>query len=85
MTVPLVRVAGSPFDRGRLHGAARAAALRAFLDDDLCRLNRILPAPVSMKALRPVLAEYHREISSATPQLLEEIHGLAAGAGIEVE
>jgi hypothetical protein len=85
MTVPLVRVAGSPFDRGRLHGVARAAALRAFLDDDLCRLNRILPAPVSMKALRPVLAEYHREISSATPQLLEEIHGLAAGAGIEVE
>jgi hypothetical protein len=85
MTVPFVRLAGSPFDRGRCHGAARAAALRAFLDDDLCRLNRILPAPVSMTALRPVLTEYHREISAATPQLAEEIHGLAHGAGITDE
>ncbi len=51
--MPLVRATGSPAEVGRAHGAARATALRAFLADDLCRLNRILWQPVSMAGLRP--------------------------------
>jgi hypothetical protein len=83
--VPFVRVDGDPFTRGRQHGAARAAALHTFLDDGLARLNRVVATPLSMEALRPMIAEYQAEIASATPLLDEEIRGLAAGAGISVE
>jgi isopenicillin-N N-acyltransferase-like protein len=83
--VPYIRLDGDPFEAGYRHGAARAGALRAFLDDGIARLNRIMPAPVSMESLRPVLAAYETEIASATPDLAEEIRGLAEGAGIGLE
>jgi hypothetical protein len=57
--IPLIRVIGDPFEAGYRHGAARATALREFLDDDLCRLNRILPAPVSVDSLRPTVGDAH--------------------------
>ena len=84
-TIPLVRVQGDPFECGRQHGAARAEALRAFIADGLCRLDRLLPRPASMASLRERLAEYGAEIAAATPLLAEEIRGLAEGAGIDVE
>ncbi len=84
-SVPLVRAAGQPFDAGYQHGAARAGALRAFIDDDLCRINRLAPSPVSMESLRPVLDAYGAAIAAATPRLSEEIDGLASGAGISRE
>jgi hypothetical protein len=82
--VPLVQARGEPFDIGYQHGAARAEALRAFIGDDLCRINRLAPAPVSVQALRPALAEYAAAIAAATPALSEEIDGLAHGAGRQV-
>lgn len=85
LVIPLVRAAGDPFECGYQHGAARAAALRAFLDDGLARLDRVLPAPVSPASLQPVLAAYQAEIAAATPELAEELRGLAQGAGITVE
>lgn len=83
--VPLVRATGAPFDIGYQHGAARAEALRAFIDDDLCRINRLAPAPASVDSLRPTLAAYGKVIAAATPRLSEEIDGLACGAGISRE
>lgn len=80
--IPLVRAVGSPFELGFSHGAARASALRAFLADDLCRLNRLLYQPVSLSALRPTIEAYAQQITAALPDLAEEIRGLAAGAGI---
>ncbi len=56
--------------------------IRAFLDDDLARLNRVLPQPVSLAALAPEIAAYRREIAEGAPSLAEEIEGLAEGAGI---
>jgi isopenicillin-N N-acyltransferase like protein len=85
MTVPFIRASGAPFDVGYQHGAARAGALRAFLDDGVARISKLAPAPVSLPALRPVLAEYGARIAAATPRLSEEIDGLAAGAGISRE
>ncbi|HET8680770.1 MAG TPA: C45 family peptidase [Micromonosporaceae bacterium] len=81
-TIPLVRAEGDPFAIGHCHGAARAGALRAFVGDSLCRLNRVMQPPVSMEALLPTIAAYHEEIVKATPDLAEEIEGLARGAGI---
>jgi isopenicillin-N N-acyltransferase like protein len=80
--VPFVRASGEPFDIGYQHGLARAGAIRAFIDDDLCRISRLAPAPVSADSLRPVLAAYGAAIATAAPQLSEEIDGLARGAGI---
>jgi isopenicillin-N N-acyltransferase-like protein len=83
--VPFVRATGDPFACGFQHGAARAEALRAFLDDGLCRLDRLLSRPVSLASLRPRLAAYGEEIAAAAPELAEEVRGLAAGAGIAGE
>jgi isopenicillin-N N-acyltransferase like protein len=85
VSVPFVRADGGPFDVGYQHGAARAGALRAFIEDDLCRINRLAPAPVSIESLRPALAAYEAAIAAATPRLSEEIDGLAQGAGISRE
>lgn len=83
--LPFVRATGSPFEVGCRHGAARAAPLRAFLDDGLARMARLAPEPVSMAALGPRLAEYSDAIAAATPRLSEEIDGLARGARISRE
>lgn len=83
--IPFVRADGSPFECGQQHGEARAEALRAFIDDGLCRLDRVMPRPVSMASLRPALAAYEAEIAAATPLLAEELRGLARGAGISAE
>ncbi|PXX69262.1 acyl-CoA:6-aminopenicillanic acid acyl transferase [Nocardia tenerifensis] len=80
---PFIRAEGAAFELGYQHGKARAADLRAFLDDGLCRLNRILPEPVSLTGLRPTIDAYLAEIDAATPDLAEEIRGLAAGADID--
>jgi isopenicillin-N N-acyltransferase-like protein len=81
--IPFVRLAGDPFGVGRGHGAARSAALRAFLDDGLARLNAVLPAPVTRESLRPTIAAYRDTVAAATPALASEVDGLAAGAGID--
>jgi hypothetical protein len=83
--VPWIRAHGEPYEAGYRHGAARAEALQAFLADGLTRLDRLLPEPVTLEALRPRLAAYDAEISAATPDLAEELTGLAAGAGISRE
>ncbi|HET9895830.1 MAG TPA: C45 family peptidase [Streptosporangiaceae bacterium] len=83
--VPLIRAGGDPFDVGYQHGAARAAALREFLDDGLCRINKLTPEPTSLSALGPELDKYSRAIASATPALTEELAGLASGAGITAD
>jgi hypothetical protein len=80
--VPFIRAVGEPFEVGYQHGRARAEALHAFLADDLARISRLAPAPVSLESLRPVLDAYGTQIAAAVPRLSEEIDGLAAGAGI---
>ncbi|GAA0476311.1 hypothetical protein GCM10010361_45990 [Streptomyces olivaceiscleroticus] len=83
--IPLVRASGDPFAAGRAHGAALAGPLRAFLDDSLCRLNKVMPEPVSLDGLLPSIAAYRAAVAAATPDLAEEVAGLAEGAGIRPE
>lgn len=80
--VPLVRAHGEPFEAGLRHGRALAAPLRAFLDDGLTRLDRLLPRPRTLDELRPTLAAYDAEIAKAAPDLAEELRGLAEGAAL---
>jgi isopenicillin-N N-acyltransferase like protein len=79
VTVPFVRATGTPFELGYQHGAARAAPLRAFLDDGLARLDRLAPAGIPELSR---LADYDAAIADATPALSTELDGLAEGAGL---
>ncbi len=85
VAVPFIRASGDAFDIGHKHGAARAAELRAFIGDDLCRINKLAPVPVAIESLRPALAAYQRAIADAAPLLSLELAGLARGAGIDAE
>lgn len=84
-TLPFVRACGSPFAVGSQHGAARGAALRAFIGDSVCRLNQVMQPPVSMAELSPTIAAYGAAIEAATPDLAQEIRGLGHGARIGQE
>lgn len=79
---PFLRLTGDSHELGRQHGAARADALHAFLDDGLARLNHLLDTKVSMDSLMPTITAFQSEIEADTPALAEEIRGLADGAGI---
>lgn len=80
--VALVTAIGTPYQRGQAHGSLLAARLRAFVEDDLCRLNRLLPEPTTLAALAPQLEAYREQLSLGCPDLLTEVEGLADGAGI---
>ena len=54
---------GMPRELGRAHGMALRQQIRTFLDDDLARLNRVLPRPISLTTLEPEIAAYRREIA----------------------
>ena len=85
LKVPYIRAHGDPFSAGRQHGAALSEALHAFLADGLTRLHRILPKPVTLASLGPRLAAFSDAISAQTPELAEELRGLAQGADISYE
>lgn len=83
--IPLVRATGDAFDIGHRHGVARGKQLRAFIDDGLCRINKLAPTPTQVESLRPALDGFDRAIATATPLLSRELDGLARGAGISRE
>ncbi|UED86260.1 C45 family autoproteolytic acyltransferase/hydolase [Streptomyces profundus] len=80
--IPFLQLSGDPYELGRQHGAARAGALRAFLDDGVARLNHLLDHPVSPASLAPPLGAFRTAIAAGVPDLAEEIRGLADGAGL---
>lgn len=82
MTIPYVPMAGTAYQRGVRHGQVRGAALRAFLDDGLTRIEHLLSEPVDRTTLADTLARYDAAIGRAVPEFAEEIRGLADGAGL---
>lgn len=82
LDIAFVQLAGDPYTLGQAHGRALGGRLRAFLDDSLARLNRVMPVPLSMAELLPTIAGYRAAVTTAAPDLAEEVRGLADGAGI---
>jgi isopenicillin-N N-acyltransferase-like protein len=85
VTTPHFDLRGSYPAIGRAHGTRRGARLRAFLADDLCGLQRLLPAPITPAEVTSTVDAYRTVISAALPDQAAEIEGLAGGAGITVE
>lgn len=73
---PLIRAVGTPRELGRQHGEQAAEYIRAFLDY-MARSLKLSREQVRARALkfRPLLEQ-------ASDPLMEEIQGLAEGAGI---
>ena len=79
-----ITIAGSPFERGRAFGAAVATEVRAFLGDNLGRLNLLRQTPLSEVDAARVTQPYGAVLQSHLPALFEEVQGIADGAGIPV-
>lgn len=84
MSIPVLELAGAPFDMGRRHGEAFAGAIRAYarervrLAGSAMWVDRDVPRAEVLRLAEASLAA-HR---SYAPDLAEELEGLAAGAGI---
>ncbi|XYI03763.1 C45 family autoproteolytic acyltransferase/hydrolase [Sorangium sp. So ce1128] len=76
---------GAGYWLGHQHGARLGPQIRAFIADDLQRLNKVLHRPVTLEALRPTLSAYHEAIARQLPRAIDEIRGLAEGAAIPYE
>ncbi|KUZ76033.1 peptidase C45 [Burkholderia ubonensis] len=79
-----VRLAGSRREIGRRHGAALRDAIGRFLTDRIARLAPLV-THARLRELAPLVASHARVIERALPDLAEEVHGLAEGAGITLE
>ncbi|MCH7232172.1 C45 family peptidase [Glycomyces sp. L485] len=80
-----IELAGGPRERGLAHGRAIAERLRAFLDDALARLDHLTDRPLDRRAVRLAITAHSKAVAEALPDLAEEIDGLAAGAGIDLD
>ena len=80
-----IQLAGDPFSIGRMHGEALRGRIRAFLDDDLCRLNRLLHRPTSLADLKATVNRHCEVIARDMPDIFSEIRGLAEGAEISLD
>lgn len=84
MSSPLkhVAVSGSPFQRGTQYGETLRHDIRDFLNDNIARINSVRREPLTQKEALSMTDSYIPYIEACTPQLAEEIKGLARGAGI---
>jgi isopenicillin-N N-acyltransferase-like protein len=80
----VIRAEGSPFDLGHEHGYQCRDLIRQLSREDLPRemavRGKVDPEAVKRKGL-----DYRPYIETRAPHLLEEIRGIADGAGIEFE
>lgn len=83
--VPSYSFSGAGWGLGHQHGTRLGPQIRAFVADDLQRLNKILSQPVTLDALGSTLSAYHEAIARQLPRAIDEIRGLAEGAEIPYE
>ncbi len=77
MTLPFLDLSGEPEARGRAHGAALAASIRANVET---YLRRFEASGLDRDAALAGGAEWDRAITAANPEYAAEMHGIAAGA-----
>jgi hypothetical protein len=80
-----VTVAGTAFERGRLFGAAVGPLIRRLLEEGVARIEWVGGRAVDRAQVSDVVQAHASVIERHLPDIAEEVHGLAAGAGITVE
>jgi len=84
--LPIVRCAGSPRQRGEAHGEALRALIHATLERWLASLGRAGHAdPPAYLREFVGRTDYAAAMTRWTPDLLDEIRGIAAGADVSFE
>ncbi len=81
-TIPVLRVRGSHREVGRQIGEACAGVLRRSVD---LSAEGVLPAGRTAEAQLALAAEYLAVTQRALPWLIEELDGVAEGAGVDPE
>jgi isopenicillin-N N-acyltransferase-like protein len=79
---PLIEVWGAPRERGRQYGRAAAARIRRGVEHYTTQLEA---AALSWPAIREVVRGYVPHIDAFEPAYVEEMRGVAEGAGLEFE
>jgi isopenicillin-N N-acyltransferase-like protein len=79
---PLIEVSGPPRERGRQYGHAAAARIRLGVEHYTAQLAA---AGCAWPAIRGLVHDYLPRIEAFEPAYLEEMRGIAEGAGLELE
>ncbi len=79
---PLVEVSGAPYERGRQHGRLAARRVRRSADIYARALQQLRYSPADLQRL---IASFSRAIEDFEPAYLEEMRGIAEGAGVSFE
>src|SRR5712671_2783463 len=86
MTIDVIDLAGDAFTRGVTFGAARRSQIEAFNSDWLESLHAVgIPSPRTYVAEMLRHTDFLTAIRKHTPDLLEEVRGIAVGAIQPVE
>jgi len=80
----LVRLSGSPRERGRVHGETLKSVIRGAVERWQARVENLLAAPFRDYLSRfPDETRFKEAVRRWTPSLLDEIDGIAEGCGLE--
>ena len=79
MSLPFLDLSGEPEARGRAHGAALAASIRANVET---YLRRFEASGLTREAALAGGAEWDHAITATSPEYAAEMHGIAAGADL---
>jgi isopenicillin-N N-acyltransferase-like protein len=77
---PLVKVNGTPRKQGRQYGEQASSRIRLGIDHYSVQLER---DKLSWQGIREITARYEPTVARFEPNYIEEMHGIAEGAGVE--
>ncbi|WP_217606639.1 C45 family peptidase [Chitinophaga sp. GbtcB8] len=76
---------GTAFERGVQHGRLLGEPIRHFLADNLAQINSLRSRPLDADKLPALVLPYRQVIAQYLPEIMEELEGLAQGAGIQTD
>lgn len=79
---PLIEVSGPPRERGRQYGRQAATRIARGVEHYAAQLGRMR---VDWPAVRGLVQDYLPEIERFDPTYVDEMRGIAEGAGLELE
>lgn len=77
---PLIEVQGNPRERGRQYGEQAAARIRLGIEHYSAQLEK---SKLSWQDIREITGKYEPTIMAFDAAYIEEMHGIAEGAGVE--